>query len=93
MWASCPATHRRVVERRGHKVESEVMPLAMSLLAVDGATIGYLVPLAAAISLVYSASRFELTERVLRRAGRLFVTIVGFMLSVLIVLSILSWVG
>ncbi len=62
------------------------MTPAMQLLAVEGTTIGYLVPLAAAISLVYSASRFELTERVLRRAGRLFVTIVGFMLSVLLVL-------
>ena len=60
-----------------------------TLLAVENEvvsnsnTMWYLLPLAAAISLVYSASRFELTSRVLRRAGRLFVTISGFMLLVL----------
>ena len=52
-------------------------------LVINSNTMLYLLPLSAAISLVYSASRFELTSRVLRRAGRLFVTIVGFMLLVL----------
>jgi len=66
------------------------MSFFLPLLAVEGTTVDYLVPLAAAISLVYSASRFELTERVFRRAGRLFMTIVGFMLTVLIVLWILA---
>lgn len=66
------------------------MSFSLPLLAVEGTTVGYLVPLAAAISLVYSASRFELTERVFRRAGRLFMTIVGFMLTVLLVLWILA---
>ncbi len=66
------------------------MTPVMTLLAVEGTTSWYLIPLAGAISLVYSASRFEMTDRVLRRAGRLFVTIVGFMLLVLAVLWGLS---
>ena len=39
----------------------------------------YLVPLSAVISLVYSASRYELPSKVLIRAARLFGQIVGFM--------------
>lgn len=60
------------------------------LLAQQGNTIWYVLPLAAAISLVYSASRYELTERIVRRASRLFCMIVGFMGAVLIVLWGLS---
>ncbi len=60
------------------------------LLAQHGNTIWYVLPLAAAISLVYSASRYELTERIVRRASRLFCMIVGFMGAVLIVLWGLS---
>lgn len=48
------------------------------------------VPLAAAISLVYSASRYELTSRIVTRAARLFFTITGFMGAVLVVLWLLS---
>lgn len=50
----------------------------------------YLFPLAAVISLVYSASRYELPEVILRRSGRLFFTILGFMAIVLGVLYLLS---
>ena len=50
----------------------------------------YLFPLAFAISLVYSASRYELPEAVFKRAGRLFVTILVFMAIVLGVLVLLS---
>jgi hypothetical protein len=56
------------------------------MLAQQSTTIWYVLPLAAAISLVYSASRYELTERIVRRASRLFCLIVGFMGAVLIVL-------
>ena len=66
-----------------------MMP-AFLLLAVAQNTTWYVVPLAAAISLVYSASRYELTERILKRAARLFVTITGFMLTVFVVLWLLS---
>ncbi len=51
----------------------------------------YLLPLAAVISLVYSASRYELPERILQRAGRLFVTILVFMLVVFLALYVLSF--
>ena len=50
----------------------------------------YLLPLAVVISLVYSASRFELPEPILRRAGRLLVTILIFMGVVLALLVLLS---
>lgn len=50
----------------------------------------YALPLIAAISLVYSASRHESPERILLRAARLAVTIAGFMLLVLGGLLLLS---
>ena len=50
----------------------------------------YLFPLALVISLVYSASRYELPERILRRAGRLYITIMVFMIVVFAVLFVLS---
>ena len=61
-----------------------------SLLAVGGSTVWYVFPLAAGISLVYSASRYELPQRIIQRSSKLFVTISAFMLCVLIVLWILS---
>lgn len=50
----------------------------------------YLVPLALAISLVYSASRFEMPDRILHRAIRLFFQIVLFMGTVFAILFVLS---
>lgn len=66
-----------------------MMP-AFLILAVAHNTSWYVFPLAAAISLVYSASRYELTERIVRRALRLFITITGFMIAVFVVLWFLS---
>jgi len=51
----------------------------------------YVIPLIIAISLVWSASRYESTERVLRRAVRLCLQITAFMLVILAVLLIASW--
>lgn len=51
----------------------------------------YLIPLAMVVSLVYSASRFEIPERILRRAIWLFLQIVGFMAVVFGVLWVLSY--
>ncbi|MBC7816264.1 MAG: hypothetical protein IAG10_05165 [Planctomycetaceae bacterium] len=50
----------------------------------------YLLPLAVVISLVYSASRFELPERILNRAMRLFLQIVLFMGTIFAILFVLS---
>ena len=61
------------------------------MLAVAGGMIWYVIPLAAAISLVYSASRYELPERIVRRSVRLFGTITGFMACVLVALWLLSY--
>jgi inner membrane protein involved in colicin E2 resistance len=66
------------------------MMTAFFVLAVAQNTSWYVFPLAAAISLVYSASRYELTERVIKRGIRLFVTIIGFMFVVLVILWLLS---
>ena len=35
----------------------------------------YVIPLTASISLVYNASRYEMPEKIIRRAIRMFVTI------------------
>ncbi|MCC7420466.1 MAG: hypothetical protein IT428_09305 [Planctomycetaceae bacterium] len=51
----------------------------------------YLLPLSAVVSLVYSASRYELPERILSRAFSLFVQIIFFMAIVLAVLYLLSF--
>ena len=51
----------------------------------------YLLPLAMVVSLVYSASRFELPDRILQRAVWLFLQIVGFMGMVFAVLWFLSY--
>jgi hypothetical protein len=66
------------------------MTSAFLLLAVAQNTTWYVLPLAGAISLVYSASRYELTERILKRAIRLFLTITGFMSVVFVILWLLS---
>lgn len=51
----------------------------------------YMLPLALAISLVYSASRFELPEYILSRALRLFLQILGFMGAAFAVLWVLTY--
>jgi len=50
----------------------------------------YLVPLAAAVSLVWEASRYEQTDVILRKAVKLFVQILLFMAVVLVLLLALS---
>lgn len=65
--------------------------LNLTILAVSLGVNWHLIPLAAVISLVYSASRYELPERILRRAVRLFLTIMIFMGSVFAVLWLLSF--
>lgn len=51
----------------------------------------FALPLIVVISLVYNASRYESPAKILRRAGRMSLTITGFMLAVLIVLMALSY--
>ena len=54
----------------------------------------YLFPLAIVISLIYSASRYELPSKILSRAGRMFLTIMIFMGIVFVVLDfVLSYDG
>ena len=58
---------------------------------VDAHSTWYLLPLAIVISLVYSTSRYELTSKILTRAGRMFLTIMIFMGIVFVVLDTLSF--
>lgn len=51
----------------------------------------FLLPLAASISLVWNASRYESTEFILRRSGKMFLQILFFMALILIVLVALSY--
>lgn len=67
------------------------MIFASLLLAQNTNITWYLFPLAMIVSLVYSASRFEIPERILRRAVWLFVQIIGFMAVVFGVLWALSY--
>ncbi|HEY0982118.1 MULTISPECIES: hypothetical protein [unclassified Schlesneria] len=67
------------------------MTLTTLLLAQSTNVTWYLVPLAMVISLVYSTSRFELPDRILRRATWLFLQILGFMGAVFVLLWILSY--
>lgn len=51
----------------------------------------FLIPLIVVVSLVYSASRYESPRRILSKALRLSLTVVGFMTAVLAVLVVLSY--
>ncbi len=62
----------------------------MLTLAQIGLT-WYLLPLAAVISLVYSATRYESPARILNRGGKLFLQVLFFMSIILGVLIALSF--
>lgn len=51
----------------------------------------HMLPLAAVISLVYSATRFELRSRILNRAASLFLQIVICLAIVMLILYLLSF--
>lgn len=47
-------------------------------------------PLTAIVALVYSASRFEDPKAIFRKAGRLFMQIIVFLVGVLLLLYLLT---
>ena len=61
------------------------------LLAAGTNLTWFLFPLAAVISLVYSASRYELPERILKRALRHFLTIIIVMSLLIAILMFFSF--
>ena len=65
--------------------------LLLNLFASMQSISWHLLPMAIVISLVYSASRFEMTDVILRRALRLFTTIMIFMGGVFLLLWALSY--
>lgn len=67
-------------------------PVVNQFLSVSNANVVvYLLPLAAVVSLVYSASRFEMPARIIKRAIWLFIQIIGFMALVFGILWVLSY--
>ena len=52
----------------------------------------YSIPLIVAISLVYGATRHELMVPILHHAWRTAKWIVGFMLAIMAILTLISWV-
>ena len=64
---------------------------AWPILAVSNNILWYVLPLAVAVSLVYSASRYEEPESIINRAVRLFFQITIFMAAVFAVLWALSF--
>lgn len=51
----------------------------------------YLIPLAAGVSFVWNASRYEATDVIVRRSVKMFVQILFFMAIILLVLFALSY--
>jgi len=66
------------------------MTASMAILAATNIT-WHLIPLSIIISLAYSASRYELTSRILQRSVRLFLTIIIFMVIIFAALWLLSF--
>jgi hypothetical protein len=61
-----------------------------NLFGPDANKTWLLIPLVIVVSLVYSASRYEHPQRILHKATRLFLTIMGFMAVVFGLLTFLS---
>lgn len=51
----------------------------------------YLLPLAASVSLVWTSSRYEATDVIIKRSAKLFAQIILFMALILCVLLALSY--
>lgn len=66
------------------------MPLLPALFAGDVNRFWYLVPLALAISLAYTASRYELPEVILRRSWTFFWKTLVFMGAIFALLYVLA---
>jgi len=66
------------------------MNVILLLSVLPGNSTWYLLPLAVVVSLAYSASRFESSERILRHAWSCCVRIILFMA---IVLALLWWLS
>jgi len=61
------------------------------LAAVGTNDLWYTVPLIVAVSLVYSATRHELTAPILAHAARIGLWIIGFMAVIFALLLLVSW--
>ena len=66
------------------------MPTLTAILTGDVNRFWYLIPLALAISLAYTASRYELPEVILRRSWTFFWKTLAFMGAIFVVLYVLA---
>lgn len=66
------------------------MPLLPAILMGDVNRFWYLVPLALAVSLAYTASRYELPDVILRRSWTFFWKTLAFMAAIFVVLYLLA---
>ncbi len=66
------------------------MHLLSAILTGDVNRFWYLIPLALAISLAYTASRYELPEVILRRSWTFFWKTLAFMAAIFAVLYLLA---
>ena len=69
------------------------MPLlsaVTALLSGDINRIWWLIPLALAVSLAYTASRYELTDVIIRRAASFFWKTLAFMAGIFVVLYLMA---
>ena len=66
------------------------MPMLPALLAGDVNRFWWLIPLALAVSLAYTASRYELPEVILRRAASFFWKTLAFMAAIFVVLYLMA---
>lgn len=66
------------------------MALLPALLAGDINRVWYLIPLALAVSLAYTASRYEDQEVILRRSWTFFWKTLVFMAAIFVVLYLLA---
>jgi hypothetical protein len=61
------------------------------LLAIGPGHLMHILPLLVSVSLVYSATRCESTEEIMRGAWKSAVTFGGFLVGIFVVLALLSW--
>ncbi|MHB8970293.1 MAG: hypothetical protein ACYC3X_13690 [Pirellulaceae bacterium] len=67
------------------------MSFPVLLSSWSNSQLWYSIPLIVAISLVYGATRHELMVPILHHAWRTAKWIVGFMLAIMVILTVISW--
>jgi len=64
--------------------------MLLPVLAAQSPVLYYMFPITAAVSLVYSASRYEEPQAIIRKSIRLFLQITVFLVGILLLLYVLT---